>query len=174
MESPTFARAAITKCHRLDLLFNFLKQWKVLFLQFQRFEVWDQAVVRSGALGAQRERAVPGLSPWLVVSCLLLVSSHHLPSSCSLSFLKLHLLFMLLQLSQVLPLCPASPSPLYSLRQFPHPCSCPWVRNICYLATIFPMLYFTSPWLFCNYLFILLNPFTFFTYPLNTLPIWQS
>ena len=28
------------------------------------------------------------------------------------------------------------------------------------LATPFPMLYFTSLWLFCNYLFVILNPLT--------------
>ena len=31
------------------------------------------------------------------------------------------------------------------------------------LLTIFFMLYFTSLWLFCNYQFVLLNPFIFFT-----------
>ena len=29
------------------------------------------------------------------------------------------------------------------------------------LLTVFPMLYFTTLWLFCNYQFVLLNPFTF-------------
>ena len=38
------------------------------------------------------------------------------------------------------------------------------------LLTIFPMLYFISTWLFCNYQFILLNPFTFFTRPLILFP----
>ena len=33
------------------------------------------------------------------------------------------------------------------------------------LLTIFPMLYFTFPWLFCNYRFVLLNPFTFHPSP---------
>lgn len=33
------------------------------------------------------------------------------------------------------------------------------------LLTMFPMLYFTSLWLCCDYQFVLLNPFTFFTHP---------
>ena len=35
--------------------------------------------------------------------------------------------------------------------------------HICPLATLFPTLYFTSPWLFCNYQLVLLNPITIFT-----------
>uniref|UniRef100_K9IW32 Uncharacterized protein n=1 Tax=Desmodus rotundus TaxID=9430 RepID=K9IW32_DESRO len=35
------------------------------------------------------------------------------------------------------------------------------------------MLYFTSPQLFCNYLFILLDPFTIFTHYPQSPPIWQ-
>ena len=35
------------------------------------------------------------------------------------------------------------------------------------LLTIFPMLYFISRWLFCNYQFVLLNPFTFFMQSFN-------
>ena len=38
-------------------------------------------------------------------------------------------------------------------------------RVITLLFTVFPLLYFTSPWLFCNYQSVLLNPFTFFTQP---------
>ena len=45
-------------------------------------------------------------------------------------------------------------------QQSPHYCSCPWVMCMCSLATPFPMRYFTSPWLFCNYLSVLLNPLT--------------
>ena len=67
---------------------------------------------------------------------------------------------MLLQLSQFFPLClpPQNIHPF--LRQSPHHGSCPWVMCISSLATLFPILYFTSPWLFCNYLFVLLNPLT--------------
>ena len=70
------------------------------------------------------------------------------------------LLTMLLQLSWFSPRCPLPLSTPYSLRQFPHHCSWPWVMCISYLATPFPIRYFTSPWLFCNYLFVLLNPLT--------------
>ena len=41
------------------------------------------------------------------------------------------------------------------------------------LLTIFPVLNFTSLWLFCNYHFVLLNLFTVFTHSLEPLPIWQ-
>ena len=47
-----------------------------------------------------------------------------------------------------------------SLRQSLHHCSRPRVMSISALATPFPALYFTSPWLFCNHLFVLLNPLT--------------
>ena len=40
------------------------------------------------------------------------------------------------------------------------------------LLTIFPMLYFTSLWLFCNQ-FVLLDLFTFFTQFLNSSTLWQ-
>ena len=67
---------------------------------------------------------------------------------------------MLLQLSQFFPLNPPPPSTSPSLRLSPHHCSCPWVMCIRSLASPFPILYFTSPWLFWNYLFVLLNPLT--------------
>ena len=40
------------------------------------------------------------------------------------------------------------------------------------LLSIFPMLYFISPWLFCNYQFVL-SLFTFFIHPPNLSPICQ-
>ena len=52
----------------------------------------------------------------------------------------------------------------------PHHCSCPWVMRISSLATPFPILYFTSPWLFCNYLFVLLNRLTSYSFPYTPLP----
>ena len=67
---------------------------------------------------------------------------------------------MLLQLSQFFLLCPPLPSTPHSLRQSPHHCLCPWITHISSLATPFLILYFISPWLFCNYLFVLLNPLT--------------
>ena len=55
-------------------------------------------------------------------------------------------------------------------------CSCPWVMCLSSLATPFSILYCTSPWLFCNYLFVLLNsltssplhPFSLFPLPPGT------
>ena len=64
---------------------------------------------------------------------------------------------------------PPPPSTPHSLRQFPHLCSCPWVMHIRSLASPFPALYFTSPWIFCNYLFVLLNPLTSSPTPYNPL-----
>ena len=58
-------------------------------------------------------------------------------------------------------LCPPLPTMPNSLRQFPHHCSCPWVMPVSSWATPFPILYFTSLWLFCNYLFVILNPLPF-------------
>ena len=52
----------------------------------------------------------------------------------------------------------------------PHHSSCPWVMCISSLATPFPILYFTSPWLFCGYLFVLPNPLTSSPIPHNPLP----
>ena len=41
------------------------------------------------------------------------------------------------------------------------------------LVTVFPVLYFASPWRFCNYQFAFLNPFTFVTQSPNLSSIWQ-
>ena len=57
-------------------------------------------------------------------------------------------------------LLPYSTQQPHSLRPSPHHCSCTWVMHISSLTTPFPILYFIFPWLFCNYLFVLLNPFT--------------
>ena len=40
-----------------------------------------------------------------------------------------------------------------------------WHHTSYYTITMFPLLYFTSPWLFCNYQFVLLIPFTFSIQP---------
>ena len=45
---------------------------------------------------------------------------------------------------------------------------------IAILLTIFSMLYFISPWIFCNYWFVYLNPFTFFTQPPETLLLSEN
>ena len=82
-------------------------------------------------------------------------------------------LIMLLQLYQFFPLCPPPLSNPHFLRQSPHHCSCPRVTRISFLATPFPVLCFTSPWLFCNYLPVLLNPLNALLLPLHPCPIWQ-
>ena len=88
-------------------------------------------------------------------------------------FLNYILLIMLLQLSQFFPLCPPPPRTPRSLRQSPHHCSCPWVMCISSLATPFAILYFTPPWLLCNYLSALLNPLTSSPIPPQPPPVWQ-
>ena len=88
-------------------------------------------------------------------------------------FLRYILLIILLQLSWFFLLCPSPHRTPHSLRQFPHHCSCPWVMRISSLATPFPILCFTSPWLFCNYLFILPSPLTSSPIPPHPSPIWQ-
>ena len=63
------------------------------------------------------------------------------------------------------PLHPA-PAPPHFFKQTLHHCSCQWVMHISSPATPFPILYFTSPWLFCNYLFVLPNTSTHSQNPL--------
>ena len=77
---------------------------------------------------------------------------------------------MLLHLSQFFSLCHPQLSTIYSLRQSPHYCSCLWVMHVSSLATLFPVLYFTSSWLFCKSIFVLLNPSPLHPFPHNTLP----
>ena len=91
---------------------------------------------------------------------------------CIIAFLKLYFNDYAITFSQFFSLCPLYQAP-HSLRQSPHHCSCPWVMRISSLATLFSVLYFTSPWLFCIYLFVLLNPLTFSLIPLHSTPIWQ-
>ena len=64
------------------------------------------------------------------------------------------------------PLHPAPPTPFGN----PHTIVQIHGSGIGSLATPFLILYFTSPWLFCNYLFILLNPLTFSSIPPSHLP----
>ena len=77
---------------------------------------------------------------------------------------------MLLQLSQSFSISPPPFSTSHTLRQSPHQCSWPWSMHISSLATPFPILYFTSPWLFCNYIIVLLNPLTTSPIPPHPLP----
>ena len=86
------------------------------------------------------------------------------------TFLKLYFIDCVITLVSIFLHCPLPPSPTHSLRPSPHHCSCPWVMCIGSLATPFPILYFTSPWLFCNYLFGLLNPLTSSPIPHTPLP----
>ena len=74
-----------------------------------------------------------------------------------LQFSKFFLLFLLL--TQHHPLPQAIPKA--------------WFMSISSLATPFPILYLTSLWLFCNYLFVRLNPLTSLSMPPHTPPIWQ-
>ena len=83
------------------------------------------------------------------------------------------LLIMLLQLYRFFPLGFLPPRASYTLRQSPHPCSCPWVTQVSSLAAPFPILDFSSPWLFCNYLFVLLNPLNSSPIPPHAPPNWQ-
>ena len=76
------------------------------------------------------------------------------------SFLKLYSTAYAITVVPIFPLCAPPSSTPQSLRQSPHHCLCPWVIHISSSATAFPTLYFTSPWLFCYYLFVLLNPLT--------------
>ena len=87
-------------------------------------------------------------------------------------FFNYILLIMLLLLSQFFPLCPPPLSTPY-LQAIPHHCSCPCVMCIGSLATPFPVLYYTSTWLFCNYLFVLLSPLTSSPIPHYLLPTSQ-
>ena len=41
--------------------------------------------------------------------------------------------------------------------------SCPWVMHISYLTTSFPILFLTSPCLFCTFQYVLLNPCLLYT-----------
>ena len=55
----------------------------------------------------------------------------------------------------------------------PNHCSHPWIMQVSSLAPPFPILYFTSPWLFCNYLLVCLNPLTSWPIPPRPPPMWQ-
>ena len=108
----------------------------------------------SGTKGQPTKKGVCGptyLSPF-VPPCLV-----SLLTKAILLFLNYSLLILLLQLNWFFPLCFTLPSTPHSLRQSLHHCSYPWVMSVSSLATPFPIPYFTSPWLFCNYLFLFHN-----------------
>ena len=72
-----------------------------------------------------------------------------------------YILIIPLQMSQFflpfISLCPALPS----LQHLPSLSSCPWVMHISSLASPFPILFLTSPCLFCIYQLCFLFPVTF-------------
>ena len=68
---------------------------------------------------------------------------------------------MLLQSSHFfLPFIPHCPAPLLQ-PAFPHLSSCLWVIHISSLASLFPILFLTSPCLFCTYHLCFLFPVPF-------------
>ena len=75
------------------------------------------------------------------------------------SFLKIYFIDYAIT---VVPFSPLSPLPCTPHPpSFPHLSSCPWVIHISPLATPFPILFLTSPFLFCTCQFAILNPCTF-------------
>ena len=88
----------------------------------------------------------------------------------SFFFLKLFCSDYAITVVLIFPFCLPPPSTSHPLRQSPHHCSCPWVMCISSLVTPSPILHFTSPWLICNYLFVLLNPLTSSRLPHSLLP----
>ena len=72
-----------------------------------------------------------------------------------LAFLKLFFVDFSIKVVPTFPILPPTPpSTPQNQRQSPHHCSCPWVMHVSSLATPSTVLYFTSPWLFCNYLVV--------------------
>ena len=65
-----------------------------------------------------------------------------------------------------IPLCPATPLP----PAFTPLSSCPWVVHIGSLASPFPILFLTSPCLFCTYHVCFLFPVPFTPFSLFSLP----
>ena len=67
------------------------------------------------------------------------------------------------------PLLPSTQHP-----PLPQTVPTPLFKGVSSLATPFPILYFTSPWLFCNYLFVLPNPLTSHSFSHTSPPISLS
>ena len=90
-------------------------------------------------------------------------------------YIYIYLLIMLLQLFHLLPLFP--PPCTHPLTHIPPLSSCPWVVHISSLASPFPTLFLTSPYLFCDYHLCFLFPVPFphyppFPFPTNN-PSWD-
>ena len=94
----------------------------------------------------------------------------HLTFFFFIIYLKLYFIGYAVTVVLIVPLCHPPQSTPHSLRKSPRRCSCPWVMRISSLVAPFPVLYFTSPRLFYNYLFVLLNPLTTSTIPPHPLP----
>ena len=71
---------------------------------------------------------------------------------------------MLFQLSQFCTLYPPAPRPTTFPQTIPTPWSVSMGHAYMFFGCSIPYVYFISPWLFCNYQFVPLNPFTFFTH----------
>ena len=76
---------------------------------------------------------------------------------------------MLLQLSQYFSLCTSPPSTLLPSSNLSPLSLCPWVMRVSSLAFPFPILFLTSPCLFCSYPLCFLTPAPFS--PLSSFPL---
>ena len=101
------------------------------------------------------------------------LSALSVPLPSSLYFLKLFFTDFAIAVVPVFPLLPISTQQPPLLLESLHHCSCSLVVHIGALAAPFPTLYFTSPRLFCNYTFVLLNPLTSSPVPPHPLPFMQ-
>ena len=116
------------------------------------WEYWDQFVEESSVFVSRllKSRQITSkVLGSLTLFCLL-----------TSFYFKYILLIMLVQLSHFfpfIPLCHAPPIP----PALPHLSSCPWVVHISSLTSPFPILFLTSPCLFCTYqlCFLFLVPF---------------
>ena len=84
-------------------------------------------------------------------------------------FLKYILLIIILQLSNFfLPFTPLHSVPLFH-QHYPHLSLCPWVVHTSSLDSPFPIVFLTSPCLFCTYHLCFLLPVPF--PPFSSLPL---
>ena len=94
-----------------------------------------------------------GITEWRYSNCLSFF--YYL---IFLLFFKLYFIDYTITVVHISPFCPPPSSTPHSFRLPAHLCPCPWVMHTISLATPFPILYFTSPWLFCNtYLHFLIS-----------------
>ena len=107
--------------------------------------------------------------PYHFVHCVVFCNPFHLCLELInlIGIFKIIFYYYAITVISIFPLCTPPPSTPCFLRQFFYHCACPWVMCLSALTTPFPILYFTSPWLFCDYLFVVLNPLTSSPLPLN-------